>query len=189
MDEELIAGILRKDKKMILTFIQSYQDRVYTQAYRMLRNPQDAEEACQDVLIKALNKIETFQKDSKLSTWIYRIGYTTCLDILKKKKTKPKAIEIDDSVLASWANLHDSLQTLELKEQRSIIDWAVDQLEETDSMLIDLYHLQEMPIAEISEITSMNNSAIKVRLFRARKKLAVYLEKRLPLETTKNLKP
>jgi RNA polymerase sigma factor (sigma-70 family) len=188
MDEELIEGILRKDKKMILTFIQSNQDRVYSQAYRMLGNTQDAEEASQDTFIKALKKIDGFQGGSKLSTWIYRIGYTTCLDVLKKRKAKPKVLNIDDSVLNSWASVSDSLQTLELKEQRSIIDAAVKELEETDALLIDLYHLQEIPITEISEITGMGKSAIKVRLMRARKKLAVHLETRLPLETIKKLK-
>jgi len=188
MDDELIEGILRKDKKMILVFIQSYQHRVYSQAYRMLGNTQDAEEACQDAFIKALNKIDGFKGGSKLSTWVYRIGYTTCLDVLKKRKLKPKMLNIDDSMLTSWASLHDSLHTLESKEQRSIIDNAVQELEETDALLIDLYHLQEISIAEISEITGLNKSAIKVRLLRARKKLAIHLEKRLPLETIKKLK-
>ena len=118
MDDELIEGILRKDKKMILVFIQSYQHRVYSQAYRMLGNTQDAEEACQDAFIKALNKIDGFKGGSKLSTWVYRIGYTTCLDVLKKRKVKPKMLNIDDSMLTSWASLHDSLHTLESKEQR-----------------------------------------------------------------------
>ena len=97
-------------------------------------------------------------------------------------------MNIDDSVLTSWASVHDSLHTLELKEQRSIIDNAVQELEETDALLIDLYHLQEISITEISEITNMGKSAIKVRLLRARKKLAVHLEKRLPIETIKKLK-
>ena len=188
MDEELIEGILRKDEKMILAFIQSYQDGVYNQAYRMLGNTQDAEEVCQDVFIKALKKIDSFQGGSKLSTWIYRIGYTTCLDVIKKRKAKPKMLNIDDSILTSWVSLHDSLQTLELKEQRLIIDMSVKELEETDGLLIDLYHLQEISITEISEITGMGKSAIKVRLLRARKKLAIHLEKRLPMETIKKLK-
>lgn len=176
-DEELIAGILANDDNSVLRFVESYQDRVFHQACRMLGNNQDAEEASQDVFIKALKNMKLFEGRSKLSTWLYQITYTTCLDVLKKRKRQPRETEIDDDTVSTWESMNDGLKSIEQKEQRAIIDKAIQRLNPNDSVLIDQYHLQEMSIKEISEVTSLTSGAIKVRLLRARKKLAAYLER------------
>ena len=187
MDEVLIDGIIQKNEESIKRFVQSYQDQVYHQAYRMLGTSEDTEEACQDIFLKAINKMEDFKKQSKLSTWLYRITYTTCLDVLKKRKRKPIEQDIDHVELPSWTHMEDALVQIEQQEQRSMIDQAILKLDETDAMFIDLYHLQELSIQEIAEIASQSRDSIKVRLFRARKKLAVILSKSLPLETLNTL--
>ncbi len=184
MDEEWIEGILKEDDEVILAFIQTYQDQVYSQSCRMLGSIHDAEEVCQDVFLKILKNIKGFHRKSKLSTWIYRITFTTCQDALKKRNRRPAVVDMDQ-VGPSWMTIHDTLHNLEMKEQRTVIDQAVDQLQQTDALLIELYHLQELSIADIAEITGMTKGSIKVRLLRARKKLAVHLEQFLPAETIK----
>lgn len=183
MDEELIEGIRQGNEKLILSFIETYQDQVFGQAFKMIKNKHEAEEICQDVFIKIFRKIEGFKKDSKLSTWIYRITFTTCQDAIKKKKRRPKLVDIDDAASSSWVILHNALDQMETDEQRIIIDKAIEKLEYKDAILIDLYHLRELQISEISKIMDMTKSSIKVRLLRARKKLKVFLENLLPPET------
>jgi RNA polymerase sigma factor (sigma-70 family) len=178
-DEELIAGIQANDDNAILRFVETYQDRVYHQALGMLGNTQDAEEASQDVFIKALKNMKLFEGRSKLSTWLYQIAYTTCLDVLKKRKRQPRETEIEDDSTSTWDSMNDGLKSLEQEDQRGIIDSALQRLDPKDSALVNLYHLQELSIKEVSEITNINPGAIKVRLLRARKKLAAYLERDL----------
>ena len=187
-EQHLIAGILRKEPISVERFVLSHQDAVFAQSYRILGNKEDAQEAAQDALMKALKQMPIFEGRCKLNTWVYRITYNTCLDMLKKRRRKPKEDDIDGHQEASWSTLEAGLSILEEKEQRGLIETSITQLEETDALLIELYHLQEYPIAELSEITGMTEGAIKVRLFRARKKLALNLERVLPKETIEILR-
>ena len=186
-EQELVKGILTHNVASIKSFVQAHQDRVYAQAIRMLGNREDAEEASQDTLLKALKQMPKFEGRCKLSTWVYRITYTTCLDVLKKRRRAPKEEDIDEQRETSWSTLEEGLSLLEDKEQKELIDKAIEVLNPEDGLLIELYHMQGQSIAELSEITGLNESAAKVRLFRARKKLALYLEKSLPKETLMNL--
>jgi RNA polymerase sigma-70 factor (ECF subfamily) len=182
-DQDIIEGILNGEERWVVDFIERYQDLVYRQAFRMLGNEMDAQEASQDTFLKALKRLPGFRRDSKLSTWLFRIGYTTCLDIIKKKKREPKTIEIGASTELSIDLIASAIDQLEASEQKGIIDKAVKQLSGVDALLIDLYHMQELPVKEISDIAQMNVSAVKVRLMRARKKLGVLLLSKLPQET------
>ncbi len=184
-DKALIRGILGRDDQAILRFVHSYQDQVYAQANKLLRSTQDAEEACQDVFMKALGRMAQFEGRCSLSTWLYKITYTTCLDVIKLRKKTGGEEEIDHASVPEWSEIEGSLGMLEMHEQRSIIDRCIAMLDETDAMLIDLFHLKEMAITEIAEITEMTEGSIRVRMMRARKKLAVLLEKSLPEETIK----
>jgi len=184
-DRDLINGILKKDDQAILRFIQTYQDQIYWQAHRMLRSAQDAEEACQDVFMKSLGRMEKFEGRCSLSTWLYKITYTTCLDVIKLRKKTAGEEEIDQVSVPEWSEIESSLALLEMNEQREIIDRCIGMLDETDALVIELFHLKEMAIAEIAEITEMTAGAIRIRMMRARKKLAILLEKLLPAETIK----
>jgi RNA polymerase sigma-70 factor (ECF subfamily) len=184
-DEVLIKGILIKDEAIIKHFIELYQDHVYQQAFRLLRNKQDAEEACQEIFIKALKKMNNFRGDSKLSTWLYRISYMTCLDYLKKRKRKFSEEVIDEAGIQSWDDIENALTHLEQKQQRHLIDTSILKLGNPDALLMDLYYLQELGIQDIAEITDMTKENVKVRLYRSRIKLAAILTKVLPSETIK----
>jgi len=184
-DKDLINEILKKDDQAILRFVQTHKDQVYWQAYRMLRSSQDAEEACQDVFMKALGRMAKFEGRCSLSTCLYKITYTTCLDVIKLRKKTAGEEEIDQASVPEWSEIESSLGLLEMNEQREIIDRCLGMLNETDALLLELFHLKEMAIAEIAEITEMTDGAIRVRMMRARKKLAVLLEKSLPAETIK----
>ena len=178
-EETLVEGIRRKDEMSIRHFVLTYQDRVYVQVMRMLGNVRDTEETCQDVFLKAIDKIHKFRGDSKLSTWLYHIAYTTCLDKIRATKRRPYEEDIDDSKMPSWVQIEQGFDRLERSDQRKIIDRALAKLSEIDALIIDMFYLQELKIQEIAEITDMSSESIKVRLFRARKKLAVFLKGQL----------
>jgi RNA polymerase sigma-70 factor (ECF subfamily) len=182
-DQELVVGIIRKDESIVRIFVEKYQGIVYRQSYNLVGNQQDAEEACQDVFIKAFKKIESFEGRSKLSTWLYQITYTTCLDALKKRKRRRDSTDIEDIQEPAWDGIDDSMKKLEQEEQKHLINEAISKLDPLDSMLIDLYHLQEMTMKEIAEITQMTTGSVKVRILRARRKLAIYLDKAMAVNS------
>lgn len=182
-EASLIAGILRNEDDCILRFVRMHESRVSAQAYRMLNNHQDAEEVCQDVFIKALRRLPKFEAKSKLSTWLYSITYTTCLDLLKKRKRRGHEVDVDDDRMSDWSDLENALSQLESKEQRSAIDSALAAMDETEAILLDLYYLQDISTREIMEITGLSDGNIRIKLMRGRKKLAGHLMTRLPQET------
>jgi RNA polymerase sigma factor (sigma-70 family) len=182
-EASLIAGMLINEDECILKFVQMHEDRVYAQSYRLLQNSQDAEEVCQDVFLKALRRLPDFEGKSKLSTWLYSIAYTTCLDVLKKRKRRGYEVDLDEHPIPDWDNLEGALGQLEAKEQRDMIDSALGDMEETEALLLDLYYLQSMPTREIMDITGLSDGNIRIKLMRARKKLALTLSQELPRET------
>ena len=189
MDKQLIEGIIKKDEASIRIFVSTYQDQVYNQAIRLLTRHEDAEEACQDVFLKAISHMHRFRFESKLTTWLYRIVFTTCVDKMNKGKRRSTE-ELNEKILSnSWYSLNAALQSLEREEQRRLIDTALCRLDSIDALVIELFHLREQSIQEISAITGMANSAVKVRLFRARKKLAILLKNALPADTINQLTP
>ncbi|NNK80693.1 MAG: RNA polymerase sigma factor [Flavobacteriales bacterium] len=182
-ESALIEGILRNDEECVVRFVREFQDMVYAQSMRMLKNSMDAEEVSQDVFLKAFRRLEKFERRSKLSTWLYSITYKSCLDSLKKQKRRGHEVDVEQAEGHDWEQIADSLSLLEAQEQRDLINDALGKLSPSDAMLIDLYYLQGIPTKEITEITKMSSGNIRIRMMRARQKLADILSQTLPQET------
>lgn len=157
--------------------VDKYQDYAFTLAFRILKNREDAEEAAQDAFIKAFRELSRFQKSSKFSTWLYKIIYHTAIDYSRKKKRKLVSldqeeykIDLEDTKYRSqWEKTCD-------EDRKKFINQAVNCLAEKDGAVITLFYLQEYSIEEISDITELSHSNVKVKLFRSRKKLKQHLE-------------
>jgi len=143
----------------------------YTIAIKIVKNNEDAEEIAQDSFLKAYNKLDTFQGKSKFSTWLYTIVYRNAISKVRKKKIITS--DIDDYVINNYQSDHDfpQIEALKNKEQKIYVKKIIDKLPEKDALLITLFYLNESKIDEIEKITGLTQTNIKVKLFRARKKL------------------
>jgi RNA polymerase sigma-70 factor (ECF subfamily) len=155
---------------------------VYTLAYKIVKNREDAEEVAQDTFVKAYNALNDFKGDSKFSTWLYKIAYYRSLDYLKKNKRRVETTKIDISEEYNIASLDDALDALEAKDRTEIIKHAIQKLPGEDSVLITLYYFETLSMNEISKVMGISSNTIKVRLFRGRKRLAKILENNLEKE-------
>jgi len=81
---QLIGQFKAGDPLSSEPIVQTYQDRIYNLCHYLPGNPQDADDAAQDVFIKAFRKLKEFRPESSFYTWLYRIGVNTCLDHKKK---------------------------------------------------------------------------------------------------------
>ena len=95
-DQHYINQIIEGNTNAFSVLVNQYKDLVFTLAYKMLKNREDAEEVSQDVFIKIFKSLNKFKGDSKFSTWIYKITYNTCLDYLKKSKKENSIVYIED---------------------------------------------------------------------------------------------
>jgi RNA polymerase sigma-70 factor (ECF subfamily) len=170
-DQIYIERVLQGDSNAFAFLINRYKDMVFTLALKIVKSREDAEEVAQDSFLKAYQKLDGFKGQSKFSTWLYTIVYRSALTKVRKKKLE--TTDIDSYVLDNHKDGQDfpQLEAMKNGEQQKYVRQAIDNLGETDSLLITLFYLHDNSIEEIQEITEMSQSNVKVRLFRARKRL------------------
>lgn len=172
----LVASILKGNTADYAKLVDQYKDLVYTLAIRMLKNREEAEEVSQDVFIKIFKSLASFKGDSKLSTWVYRVTYNCCLDQIKKNKKHLNDIPIDAYNYNKIDTIDNALEGLIKEEKQQLIRSCVNRLPEESSAIITLFYFDELSLDEISGITGIESNTVKVKLFRARKKLAKIME-------------
>ena len=160
-----------------------YQNQVYTLAMRLLKNKHDAEDLSQDVLIKVFNSISQYKSHSPFGAWIYRITYNESINKIRKTKRNRETHELNDNSGSNWVDTKNALKTIETEERKEIILTALDKLSEIDRFLIMSYYFEELPIKEISDITGLSVSNIKIKLHRSRKVLSEFLNKSILTES------
>ena len=175
-DEYYINQPLNGNVNAYAFLIEKYKHMVFTLSIRIVKNREEAEEISQDVFVKAYTNLKSFKGDSKFSTWIYKIAYYASLDVIKRNKKQINSENIDEIYEGDLGVLQDALSYLEEKERKSIIKKSLLKLSEDEQVILTLYYFEEMPLKEISEVVNLSLDNIKVKLFRARKKLATILE-------------
>jgi RNA polymerase sigma-70 factor (ECF subfamily) len=176
-EREAVTKILNGDMGAFESLVKQYERLVYVMVSRLVREPEDVEDICQEVFIKVYNSLFRFGFQSKLSTWIARIAYFTGINYIKYKK------EILIEFPEDMEHYHFTNDTPELlltkKDAAKYIEQLVLQLPEKYRTVITLFHLNEFSYEEIGEITGMPEGTIKNYLFRARKLLKEKIEKYL----------
>jgi RNA polymerase sigma-70 factor (ECF subfamily) len=134
------------------------------------------EDLAQDIFLKMFSRLEQYQGNVPFTHWVSRIAVTTCIDQLRAQKRRPELrwadlseteAEVLDNVLTDSRDEgpNDSLAT------RELVGKLLDQLKPEDRTVIQMLDLEQKSIAEISALTGWGQSMIKVRAFRARRKL------------------
>ena len=180
-DKELVARALSGDSKSFATIIKNTEALVAQIVYKMVDHAEDRRDLAQEIYLKAYKKISSFRFESKLSTWIARIAYHTCINHLERKKPVwfPGSLsnsETDNSDaffldFPAHAIENETVSIVSKKEIQSILWTEVGKLDPVYKTLITLFHQEEMSYEEIAEITEMPIGTIKNYLFRARRML------------------
>jgi RNA polymerase sigma factor (sigma-70 family) len=175
-EHQLIESIKNGETKAFSILVDRYKDLVYTLSLRMLKNKEEAEEVAQDTFIKVYKSLDKFKGDSKLSTWIYRVAYNACLDTIKRNKKRINDVAIDEISFNKLDYIDNALENLIKQERSQLIKECIDKLPEDSSALLTLFYFEEFSLEEISKIVNIETNTVKVKLFRARKKLTIILE-------------
>jgi len=174
-DQIYIEKVLAGDTNAFAYLINKYKNMSYTIAIKIVKSHEDAEEVAQDSFLKAYEKLNTFKGNAKFSTWLYTIVYRNAITKIRKKKVT--TTDIDDYVIDNHSEGDDfpQLEALKNEEQQKYVREAIEKLSEKDALLITLFYMNDNSIEEIEQITGLSQSNIKVKLFRARKKLNLEL--------------
>lgn len=168
---EYIRRVRNGDHTAYTILVDRYKTLAYSIALKVLGNEEDAQDVAQEGFIKAYQQLQQFEAKSKFSTWLYTIVYRTAL--AKAKETKLKMFSITHQFKETFTNDYSAPQLTLMQshdEQRSITE-AINRLPASEALLVMLYYINDNSIKEIQEITGLSAANIKIRLFRARKKL------------------
>lgn len=162
------------------TLVRQHEKFVYNIALKMLRNEQDAEDASQEVFLKAYTSLASFRGESKFSVWLYRMTRNVCIDMLRRRRNDTVSLSVEDGEGGETeTDIPDerfSVQKiLEQKELRLAVREGLERLPENDRRILALREIGGRSYEEISEMLSLDIGTVKSRIFRARKKLCKIL--------------
>lgn len=186
-DSEIISRVLGGEQQAYAELVGRYQNYVFTLAFRLTKNREDAEEVSQDIFVKAYRALADFKGNSKFSTWLYTIVNNTCITFLRKKKLQ--TYSLDKVGVFEAADSQDSGMRANLVEQKSkvaMVHNAISLLSPDDAEIITLFYKSEQTLEEIASILGVETNAAKVRLHRARTRLREKMERHFS-EEVKNI--
>jgi RNA polymerase sigma factor (sigma-70 family) len=182
-DIELIQRTLKGDQQAYALLVKTYQRYVFTLALRFTKSREDAEEVAQDSFIKVYKALSSFKQESKFSTWLYTVVYTTAMTSLRKRNTNTVALDDEDNFIQ--VENSTSVADVNSAENRSrsfYLNQAISQLSADDATVLTLFYHAEQSLEEIALIMGIETNGVKIKLFRARRRLKETLERNLKHE-------
>ena len=178
-DNSIIERILSGDKSGYRDLANRHKDYAFTVAYKIAGTREDAEEIAQDAFIQAFQALPTFNQEAKFTTWFYRIVFNAALMFKRKNRIRAEDIELSQSAQYVTA---DTDKNLKITEQQQYIQEAFNHLSPDDVTIITLFYLKEQSLEEIAKVVGISAETAKVKLCRARKRLAETMSKMLGKE-------
>jgi RNA polymerase sigma factor (sigma-70 family) len=182
-DDIYYIEAVRKGNVQAFSFlVEKYQKLVYTLALKLLKKPEEAEEMAQDTFVKVFQKLDSYEGKSKFSTWLYSITYNACISELRKRRIEFKSLDDRQISDQDEQKMHDYYRETRKEDQEKYLNLALARLPEDDQVLVTLYYYENQSMDEISQITGLTVSNIKVKIHRARKKMYELLHEMLKEE-------
>ncbi len=165
------------DEEAFSRLVEAYAPRLYRLLLKMLRHPQDAEDALQETFVKAYRALPNFDGRSQLSTWLYRIAVNEALMVLRRKEVETISVdaplspeeEQEHIELVDWCCIPE--EELLSAETRQVLEEAVARLPASLRMVFLLRDVEGLSTREVAETLGLSEGAVKVRLSRARERL------------------
>jgi len=173
-ESEWLVRALEGDDLAFSRLVETYQKPVYNLCYRMLGNAGDAEDAAQESFLRAYRSLERFDPNRPFATWLLSIASHYCIDQLRKRRFTSFSMDDEDH---AWLEPPDPSPnpeiTASINEQETQVQSLLEKLNPKDRSAVVMRYWHNASYEEIAESLSLTTSAVKSRLHRARKELAV----------------
>ena len=185
-EHDLIAALRAGQDWAYEVMVRLYGGRLLAVARRLAGNDEDARDIVQAAYLSAFRAIKTFEGNCQLSTWLHRIVVNTGLMRLRSRRRRPEE-SIDDLLpnyqadghhveqFSDWSTPADEL--LERAQTRATVRAAIEQLPDNFRTVLLLRDIEELSTQEVADALSMTQTAVKVRLHRARQALSTILRR------------
>ncbi len=169
-----IEAAVRGDHEGFARLVDRYKAVVYNLAYRMLRNVPEAEDAAQEIFLRAYTKLATYDPQRKFSTWLLSIASNYAIDVLRRRRAT--VVELDEVAFSLPSDAPGPERSAIEHEQREAVVRAIGRLPDTYRLVTVLRYYHDLSYEEIESITGLSEATVKTRLFRARRQLEGLLE-------------
>ena len=181
-DQALVGAVLAGVAGSFEQLVRRYQNLCWHVVYRMVRHPHDAQDLCQEAFLRVHQYLHQYRNESALKSWIAQVAYSVAKRHLERKRipiAEPDG-ELDGLSLLDQVSADFDLENACIMDQSvGHLHDAIDYLPPLQRTILTLYHLDEVPIAEIAMITGLAEGTIKSHLFRSRKQLRDALTDRI----------
>lgn len=179
-DEDLVKAIVLKNDTLLFEILYDRYDKlVYNKCRGFSRHDEEAEDLTQDIFLKLFVKLKTFKGKSKFSTWLYSFTYNHCVNYVNRstaKKIEKQSVDTDnlkDEHYGSQEQDDADIQNLKVEKLKE----ALEKISPEEKMILLLKYQDSLSIKELCGVLDIGESAVKMRLKRAKEKLVnVYNE-------------
>jgi RNA polymerase sigma factor (sigma-70 family) len=182
VDRALVAAVLAGTPGAFERLVKQYQGLCFHIIQRMVRQPDDTRELCQDAFLRVHRYLHQYRGESSLQGWIGQVAYSVAKRHLERKRIPLQEAGTADehqSLLENVGDAFDLEGAVADDESARCLHSAIETLPPMQRTLLTLYHLDEMPIGEIAAMTGLAEGTIKSHLFRSRQRLRQVLEARM----------
>ena len=177
-DRRLVSEVLAGNAAAFERLVREHQGLCWHIVQRMVRHPEDTRELCQETFLRVHRSLHQYRFDAPLKAWIGQVAWSIARRHLERKRI-PLADAVDEdgaSLLDNIGDGHDLEGAIADGQAQARLHEAIERLPPLQRTILTLYHLDEMPIGEISGITGLAEGTIKSHLFRSRKRLRELLD-------------
>ena len=177
-DDDLIKGIVKNNDTLLFEILYDrYSKLVFNKCYGFAKDEHEAKDLTQDVFLKLFVKLASFKGNSKFSTWLYAFTYNHCVNYVTRNTAKKFEKQTADyAELENVSDVEDESSFLEMKVEN--LQKALELIAPDEKMILLLKYQDFLSIKEIESVLDIGESAVKMRIKRAKDKLvAVYNEK------------
>ncbi len=172
-DQYWVSQALKDNPDAFEKLVDAYQNQVFSVCYRMLGSPTAAEDAAQETFIRAYQALDSYDQDRSFGTWILSIASNYCIDQIRKRKMTLLSLDNDKY---AWltppaGGPNPEKFTLEAEKMKQVHS-LLGKLSETDRAAVVLQYWHDYSYQEIADTLSLTESAVKSRLYRARRTMA-----------------
>lgn len=186
-DSELVAAVREAGEPALAerafrALVDRYRQRIYALCYRVLRDPEDAEDAAQVAFVKAYRRLDSFRGDAQFYTWLYRVAHNVANDHYQSRRRR-RTVEAADVAVREPVR-HDDRnrpdRALEREDLREVARRALERVPPLFRTVLVLREYENLEYSEIAEVLNISVGTVMSRLFRARMRFKAQMEALVP---------
>jgi RNA polymerase sigma-70 factor (ECF subfamily) len=169
-DDELISRVRVGDQEAFATLVERYKRQVYNLAYRLLGNPNDAEDAAQETFVRAYTRLATYEPDGRFGAWLSAICSHWCIDTMRARRRRVQTVALGKVTESDrFISQVDGPEDVALMaDSRDEVQRWLESLPPQYRTVLSLRYFQDLSYAEIADVLDEPVSTVRMRLFRAR---------------------